>query len=356
MLIESRNLEDILLKETVFFYGIGNQFQDCLKLFEDKVEFMLFDKNKKGMYQGKYQIHLPEELSQYYKKGTAVVITSIKNQYEIAKDLVHKYHVSSDDLFSYTSKIYEDRIYQEDLIKKNKSKIERAYRLLEDEESRNYWKNAILMRLTRQPLYLEPNPYSIVTGEYKDVLELNKQDVIIDCGAYVGDTAEMYMKRLDGDCCIYALEPFGENYSLLQEKIEKSRWSNVRAYHCAVGGVNGKTMFHFEEEDFRMGITMENETGALTEEVEIHTLDELFGGLEKIDYIKMDIEGQETEALKGAAGILKNKAPKLMISGYHNLSDLWEIPCLIKEQNPMYKIYAGHAPGVSMEAEFYCKI
>ena len=105
-----------------------------------------------------------------------------------------------------------------------------------------------------------------------------------------------------------------------------------------------------------MGITVGKMVGSNTEEVEICTLDKLFESLSKIDYIKMDIEGQEVQALCGAANILKNKAPKLMISGYHKLSDFWEIPCIIKQINPRYKIYVAHAPGVSMEVEYYCKI
>ena len=54
--------------------------------------------------------------------------------------------------------------------------------------------------------------------------------------------------------------------------------------------------------------------------------------------------------------IIRNKAPELMISGYHKLSDFWEIPLLIKKINPAYKIYVGHAPGVSTELEYYCTV
>lgn len=354
MISQKRDLKEILSRKRVLFYGIGNQFKDCLKLFEGKVEVFLFDSNKRDMYQEKYQIHSPKELQNYYRNGDAVVVSSIKNQYEIAYCLVKDYHILSEDLFSYTSQMYEEKVYQTDSIIKNEPQIREAYHLLEDTASKEYWKNSLLMRIERQPLYIKPNINAVILGEYKGVLELEKGDVILDCGAYIGDTVQIYMDRLLGDCSIYAMEPFGENFLRLQENIKKNAWDNVKAYHCAIGEKEGKTILHYEKDDFKMGITLGELKGSYTEEVDVHTLDNLFMNLPRINYLKMDIEGQEVNALCGATEILKKHKPKLMISGYHKLSDLWEIPCLIKKINPAYKIYVGHALGVSMEVEYYC--
>lgn len=355
MISQKRELEEILSRDKILFYGIGNQFHDCLKIFEGKEKIFLFDSNKRNIYQGKYQIHSPMEFENYYQSGDAVVISSIKNQYEIACSLTVDHHVLAEDLFSYTSQGYEENVYQTNLISQNEQKIREAYELLEDSASKEYWKNSLQMRITRQPLYLKPNANAISVGEYKNILELEKGDVIIDCGAYIGDTAQIYMDRLSGDCQIHALEPFGENFFKLSENIKKNEWRNVKAYHCAIGKAEGKSILHYEKEDFKMGISLGKIQGSNTEEVEVHTLDQLFMSLPQIDYLKMDIEGQEIAALCGAAEILRQKAPKLMISGYHKLSDFWEIPCLIKKLNPAYKIYVGHAPGVSTEVEYYCK-
>lgn len=356
MINEKRSLKQILDKDRVIFYGIGNQFKECLKVFENKITLFLFDTNKANTYYRQYKIHSPKELNEYYRNGDAVIISSIRNQYEIACDLVNQYHILPEDLFSYTSQNYEERVYQMDILDKNEQKIRMAYDLLEDSESKEYWKNSLMMRITRQPLYAKPNTNAVVVGEYKNILKLEEDDVIIDCGAYIGDTAKIYFDRLKGNCYVYALEPLRENFLKLQENIKNNNWHNIKAYHCAVGGTEGKTVLYYENDDFKMGITVGKMVGSNTEEVEICTLDKLFDSLSKIDYIKMDIEGQEVQALCGAANILKNKAPKLMISGYHKLSDFWEIPYIIKQINPRYKIYVAHAPGVSMEVEYYCKI
>lgn len=353
---KKRNLEEILSREKVLFYGIGNQFRDCLNIFQEQKNIVLFDSNKSGMYQEKFLIHAPEELQNYYRNGDAVVISSIKNQYEIAKYLVEEQHILSEDLFSYTSPVYEKRVYQPELIQKNQEKIRKAYDLLGDEESKKYWENSLLMRMTRQPLYIQPNVNAILLGEYKGVVELEENDVIIDCGAYIGDTADIYINRLSGNCFVHALEPFRENFLRLQENVRKNGWDNVKTYHCAVGEEEKKSMLYYEKEDFKMGVSFGTMAGSCCEEADIHTLDNLFMSLNKIDYLKMDIEGEEVKALHGAEKILKDKAPKLMISGYHKLSDFWEIPCLINEINPAYRIYVGHAPGVSVEVEYYCRV
>jgi hypothetical protein len=44
-----------------------------------------------------------------------------------------------------------------------------------------------------------------------------------------------------------------------------------------------------------------------------------------INYIKMDIEGAEMDALRGSLEVLKRNKPSLAISAYHKPEDLWEI-------------------------------
>ena len=63
---------------------------------------------------------------------------------------------------------------------------------------------------------------------------------------------------------------------------------------------------------------------------------------EKVSFIKMDIEGSELEALKGAQTIIKEQRPKMAICVYHKIEDLWKIPLFLHKINPEYKIYIRH--------------
>ena len=64
--------------------------------------------------------------------------------------------------------------------------------------------------------------------------------------------------------------------------------------------------------------------------------------LPKIDYIKMDIEGAEVQALAGAQATIKQFKPKLAICAYHKANDLFMIPQTIKSILPGYRFYLDH--------------
>jgi hypothetical protein len=73
-------------------------------------------------------------------------------------------------------------------------------------------------------------------------------------------------------------------------------------------------------------------------------LDDLIGGpgLQRVDFIKMDIEGAELEALRGAESVLKQFKPKLAISVYHNFKDFWTIPQYLAQLGLGYRFYLRH--------------
>jgi len=65
--------------------------------------------------------------------------------------------------------------------------------------------------------------------------------------------------------------------------------------------------------------------------------------LEKVDFIKMDIEGSEQNALKGAINTLKRFKPQLAISIYHNFADDFaSIANMLDELNLGYRFFLGH--------------
>ena len=63
-------------------------------------------------------------------------------------------------------------------------------------------------------------------------------------------------------------------------------------------------------------------------------LDDVLRG-ERVSFIKMDIEGAEPNALRGASNIIQTQKPRLAICVYHHLKHLWEIPLYIHELYPI---------------------
>ena len=151
----------------------------------------------------------------------------------------------------------------------------------------------------------------------------------VDAGAYDGDT---YLKisGLADVSNAFLFEPDPGNYQKLI--------GNVRGREGVVCLPCGLSDRH-EILSFNAGV---GESGQITadgsEHVLVLPLDNLLPNM-KIDMIKMDIEGSEAAALKGAARIIKKSRPVLAFSLYHNASDVWELPELVDRLHPDSKLY-----------------
>ena len=88
-----------------------------------------------------------------------------------------------------------------------------------------------------------------------------------------------------------------------------------------------------------------------TEKIKVAALDSCVA--EPVTFIKLDIEGAELEALKGAEHIIKRDKPKLAICIYHKPEDIWEIPYYIKMLVPEYKMYIRHYSNSESETVLY---
>lgn len=84
-----------------------------------------------------------------------------------------------------------------------------------------------------------------------------------------------------------------------------------------------------KEEDFECSVT---------------SIDDYFlnAKYDKVDFIKMDIEGAELNALMGAKQILQRDKPNLAICIYHNCIDFITIPEFLRKLDLGYKFYTGH--------------
>ena len=85
--------------------------------------------------------------------------------------------------------------------------------------------------------------------------------------------------------------------------------------------------------------------------IPVTSLDAVIDG--KVTFIKMDIEGAEYEALKGAERLIREYKPKLAVSVYHKPEDIWELPGLILSFCPEYTFYLRHYSLSSEETVLY---
>lgn len=177
----------------------------------------------------------------------------------------------------------------------------------------------------------------------KDIVEPRSGDVVLDCGAYRGETALWFARRVGKGDRVVAFEPAAHNAEGLRRNLAANRsveMGPVTVVECAVSSSAG--MLHFNTH-------AENSScmdAASTESVPAVTIDDVVEEqhLGRVDFIKMDIEGGEVDALRGAEGTLKRFTPRLAISAYHRPHDLPDIVALIRQACPDYRLYLSHKP------------
>lgn len=166
-----------------------------------------------------------------------------------------------------------------------------------------------------------------------DLISVDENEVIVDLGAYVGDTMLDYINYygMDNYKRMYCYEITDESFETLKNNL--SYYPNVEFVKKAVSDKGGKLYFHKSDVDYSANVVLDS--GEV--EVESTTIDDDIE--ENITMIKMDIEGSEQKALLGARNHIISDHPKLLISVYHNHEDLWKIPRMIDEMCPGYRFY-----------------
>ncbi len=197
--------------------------------------------------------------------------------------------------------------------------------------------------------YYDMNGVEISGRQYFDDFWLpRKESIMIDAGMYRGETIfdiVDWNKGL-GYAKIIGVEPDKENFMAAQNWIEGKNLANIELKNVGVGSsgkkytfmANGNSGSHFAENG--------NDT------VVVETIDSMVGS-EDVSYIKMDIEGFELDALKGAKEVIQRCHPRLLVCLYHKPDDIIEIPQYILDLDGDYKFYIRHYSNTYMETLLY---
>lgn len=141
-----------------------------------------------------------------------------------------------------------------------------------------------------------------------------ESDVVIDVGAHVGKYA-LYSAKLVGERgVVIAIEPHPENYQALTRNIELNGFKNVIALNVAAYNGDGEKMPLIGSIDQEYTVKAAVEEGCiLTETKKIDSvLEEL--DIQKVDYVKIDVEGAELEVLEGMEKCIKdNSSLKILV-------------------------------------------
>lgn len=230
---------------------------------------------------------------------------------------------------------------------KTRQKVEKAYALFKEDLSRTLFL-AILRRYLLSSDALIP---SIQMSEqyFTPLYSHLSNETFIDCGGFIGDTLEEYLKIKNNDTFkeYIVFEPDETNHKKLCDFVA-----------TLSPELQKKISVH------KLGVSRENETFKFSGgegsnsyigddgEIEVNcvAMDEFLADKEPT-FIKMDLQGHEAFALLGGKELISRHKPVLAISVYHFVQDLWELPLLMKSFYPEYEFFLrAYRP----EEEYIC--
>lgn len=166
-------------------------------------------------------------------------------------------------------------------------------------------------------------------------------DYVIDGGGCFGDTSVFFAKSVGERGKIYVFDPLAAHGKVIHQNIAQNNLSRHITYlPYALGEFSNHVAPKTDDkEEINPGFRLSDES-----HFPIIRIDEFMQhySLNKMDFIKMDIEGHELAALKGALKTIKQFKPKLAISIYHRKEDFYAIPLWIHEACKEYRFYLDH--------------
>ena len=165
-------------------------------------------------------------------------------------------------------------------------------------------------------------------------------DVVLDGGAAGGDTA-LWFADLVGDAGhVHAVEFAPANLATLADNLAANPGlvPRVTVHECALWDSTGERL-RFSEDGSTTAVGAE---GAL--EVETATIDDVVAraGLERLDFVKLDVEGAEPNVLRGAAETLRRLRPTVAVALYHDPEHFVSLPAFLHELDVGYRFHLGH--------------
>ena len=159
---------------------------------------------------------------------------------------------------------------------------------------------------------------------------IHPNTTVLDCGSYVGSHSVL-ISKLDPSVDVIAFEMMPEHYKLVQDNIRINHLSNVIAFNCALSDKNGKIPIpevdYQKKENVNYGATQLAD--AKSSEHPIHiasiTLDSFLPWIVKpLTFIKMDVEGHEIPALRGALQMLTKYRPIILLEVWETQYDAFQ--------------------------------
>lgn len=181
-------------------------------------------------------------------------------------------------------------------------------------------------------------------SEYEKVpgFESRAGETVIDAGANVGFFTLRHARNVGSTGRVYAFEPNPQVFRLLQHNMAHNNLHHVRCVQSALGEHTGSLRFSSDPRTTSCGHVVGDDGAGET--VPATTLDALVEqeGIDRIDLLKLDVEGYEPHILRGGLGLALARTRRIVMESHLTRDIAWDI---LKPLG-FYKVYDGFSPNV----------
>ncbi len=168
--------------------------------------------------------------------------------------------------------------------------------------------------------WIQENIYFLDTYEEAELKyiqsSINEGNTFIDIGANIGVHTLFASKLVKKKGRVISFEPFSKNHKSLTRNISLNNSQNITIENIAISDKEKTIEIYYDKEDSNLGMASSFLTKfSSSEKTQAISLDSYVEGrsIEKIDFIKLDIEGGEYLALLGMKKVLTTYYPKLLV-------------------------------------------
>lgn len=278
------------------------------------------------------------EISKKYEKFNVVFGHS---RYEKKKELQEKYK-NIQEVFCIPNVCYQryERM-EKRFFEKNAKEYYKNFCLLEDEKSKKCMIAYLKCKISENiDDILDVFQEEHINYFENPIFTVQRDEVYIDVGAYIGDSLELFLKTVDYQYKkIYLYEPNEGYVSILKRYIEKKKLENIIVEQKGTWNKKDTLNFNYDEESSSITSPQLED---LTKLIEVNALDTMLEK-ENVTLVKINFLEGVKETLEGMKDIMLRCKPKLVITVGFDEYALLSIPTLIKKINPSYKLYLRFA-------------
>ena len=342
----------------VVLYGMGDGAEKIAAVLEEKhipiADVMASDEFVRGHSFLDHRVKKLSEIEEQHGNNFIILVCFGTNLPDVMRHIldIAKKH----ELYAPNVPVTGDTLFDLEFAKSHDTEFRNVYKMLADEQSKKVFENVIRYKLSGDLKYLKA--VETPSDEKFDLLNIGIEETYVDLGAYDGDTLVEFLNETSMQFKkLYAMEPDSKSYRKLKRRLYMISSALLECYNCGAWSENTTAVFSLSK---GRGSRAVSDNGSpprhspRIREVKMMTVDTMLGGKEAT-YIKFDVEGNEAEALRGAADTITAFKPKLNIALYHRSEDMFELPMLVSKFNKKYKFYMRHHPYFpDWDTNLYC--